>query len=169
MKITPNYRQHTCDIYSVFIIPSEQYITFSFFALSSSFLVSKTLSKPFHFSRSKRPSFSLYRNPPASKLELSKHAKLGRIAVPSSARTWIVIGISVAGVLILAEAARRHHRRRGLPRDSKDFGAFIERFELAPYPQPPLPAARLSLSGLSFAVSDKWVDFSHLFLVICLV
>ncbi|KAM0936925.1 putative amidase [Dioscorea sansibarensis] len=94
--------------------------------------------------------------PPLSKLELCKHTKLGRIAAPSSTRTWIVIGIGVAGVLILAEAARRRHRRRGSPRNSKDFGAFIERFELAPDPQPPPPAARLPLSGLSFAVSDNF-------------
>ncbi|KAJ0960964.1 hypothetical protein J5N97_001068 [Dioscorea zingiberensis] len=89
-------------------------------------------------------------------LELPKYAKLGRIATPSSTKTWIVIGIGVAGVLILAEVARRRQRWRGSLEDPKDFGAFIERFELTPYPQPPPPAARLLLSGLSFAVSDNF-------------
>lgn len=36
----------------------------------------------------------------------------------------------------------------------KDFGAFVERFELLPFPQPPPPAARQPLAGLTFAVVD---------------
>ncbi|OAY63798.1 Outer envelope protein 64, mitochondrial [Ananas comosus] len=38
----------------------------------------------------------------------------------------------------------------------ESFGAFVERFELAPSPQPPPPAARLALAGLTFAVSDNF-------------
>ncbi|CAH1433629.1 unnamed protein product [Lactuca virosa] len=36
----------------------------------------------------------------------------------------------------------------------EDYGDFIERFELLPFPQPPPPAAKQPLSGLTFAVSD---------------
>ncbi|CAA6658829.1 unnamed protein product [Spirodela intermedia] len=38
----------------------------------------------------------------------------------------------------------------------EDFGAFIERFELLPAPQPPPPAARQPLAELRFAVSDSF-------------
>nr|GLL28638.1 outer envelope protein 64, mitochondrial-like isoform X1 [Ipomoea trifida] len=68
----------------------------------------------------------------------------------SNPKLWVVIGVGVAGVLILAEV----HRRRRL-RVREDFGAFIERFELLPFHQPPPPAARLPLSGLTFAINDK--------------
>lgn len=36
----------------------------------------------------------------------------------------------------------------------EDFGAFVERFELLPFPQPPPPAAKQPLAGLTFAVED---------------
>lgn len=84
--------------------------------------------------------------------------RLGRIDV-SNPRVWIVVGITVAGVVVLAEATRRRRRRGILSEDSKpveSFGAFVERFELPPSPQPPPPAARLALAGLTFAVSDKY-------------
>lgn len=70
----------------------------------------------------------------------------------SNPKLWVVIGVGVAGVLILAEV-----HRRGRLRVREDFGAFIERFELLPFPQPPPPAARLPLSGLTFAINDKSV------------
>lgn len=68
-----------------------------------------------------------------------------------------MLGISVAGVLVLAEATRRRRRRlrEGSP-PVEYFGAFVERFELAPSPQPPPPAARHPLADFSFAVSDNF-------------
>lgn len=79
-----------------------------------------------------------------------------KISVPSNPKVWILIGIGVAGIAVIAEAERRRRRRK---RDEKlleieDFGAFVERFELLPFPQPPPPAAPQSLSGLTFAVKD---------------
>nr|DAD41113.1 TPA_asm: hypothetical protein HUJ06_015436 [Nelumbo nucifera] len=76
--------------------------------------------------------------------------KLGKINV-STTKAWIIIGIGVAGVIILAETRRRRRRKTEA---REDFGAFIERFELLPAPQPPPPAARQLLSGLNFAISD---------------
>ncbi|XP_076954213.1 outer envelope protein 64, mitochondrial-like [Bidens hawaiensis] len=66
----------------------------------------------------------------------------------SNPKVWIVIGVSVAGVLILTAEARL----KGVP---KDYGAFMDRFQLPPpaaYKQPqPQPQP---LSGLTFAIND---------------
>ncbi|XP_057803998.1 outer envelope protein 64, mitochondrial [Salvia miltiorrhiza] len=80
-------------------------------------------------------------------------SKLSKLNV-SNPKVWVVIGVGLAGVLILAEV----HRRRLNAKSSvnEDFGAFVERFELLPSPQPPPPAARLPLSGLTFAISDNF-------------
>ncbi|WOH04918.1 hypothetical protein DCAR_0624330 [Daucus carota subsp. sativus] len=75
-------------------------------------------------------------------------------------RLWVVIGISVAGIVILAESQRRKMKAKKLM-IKEDFGAFIERFELLPFPQPPPPAARLSLSNLTFAVKDVFDVMDH--------
>ncbi|CAL5377716.1 unnamed protein product [Camellia sinensis] len=82
---------------------------------------------------------------------MSKQFSLGKIHV-SNPKVWIVIGVGVAGVLILAETQRRRLRATKLERE--DFGAFIERFEILPFPQPPPPAARQPLYGLTFAIKD---------------
>ncbi|XP_052192979.1 outer envelope protein 64, mitochondrial isoform X2 [Diospyros lotus] len=79
---------------------------------------------------------------------MSEQSRLGKISV-SNPKVWIVIGVGVAGVLILAEARRRRLRAK-----RKDGGVFIELFELLPFPQPPPPAARQPLCGLTFAVKD---------------
>lgn len=79
-----------------------------------------------------------------------KTLKLEKINNP---KVWVVIGIGVAGIVILAETHRRR-RKAAILLDREDFGAFVERFELLPFPQPPPPAARLSLSGLTFAIKD---------------
>ncbi|XP_055809371.1 outer envelope protein 64, mitochondrial isoform X2 [Solanum dulcamara] len=68
-------------------------------------------------------------------------------------KVWVVIGVGFAGILILAEVNRRRLKARNLIK--QDFGAFIERVELLPFPQPPPPAARLSLFSLSFAINDN--------------
>ncbi|XP_015089115.1 outer envelope protein 64, mitochondrial [Solanum pennellii] len=71
----------------------------------------------------------------------------------SNPKVWVVIGVGFAGILIMAEVNRRRLKARNSIK--QDFGAFIERIELLPFPQPPPPAARLSLSGLSFAIKDN--------------
>ncbi|XP_074584735.1 outer envelope protein 64, mitochondrial [Curcuma longa] len=88
-------------------------------------------------------------------MELAKGLSLGRGGASTTAKVVIVAGITVAGVLIVAEAARRR-RRRSRRLDVKDFGAFVQRFEICPAPQPPPPAARHRLSDLKFAVSDNF-------------
>lgn len=75
-------------------------------------------------------------------------------------RIWVVIGISVAGIVILAESQRRKMKAKKMI-IKEDFGAFIERFELLPFAQPPPPAARLSLSALTFAVKDVFDVKDH--------
>ncbi|KAL5982204.1 hypothetical protein ACLOJK_016274 [Asimina triloba] len=89
-------------------------------------------------------------NPLEKTLETSK---LGKINV-SNPKIWIIVGVGVgvAGVLILAERSRRRKGKSAASRE--DFGAFIERFELLPAPQPLPPAARHPLAGLTFAVKD---------------
>uniref|UniRef100_A0A0D9VL71 Amidase domain-containing protein n=1 Tax=Leersia perrieri TaxID=77586 RepID=A0A0D9VL71_9ORYZ len=75
----------------------------------------------------------------------------------SSTRAWIVAGVSVAGVVVLVGAARRSRRWLRERSDSPpDSGAFCDRFVLCPAPQPPPPAARQLLSGLTFAASDNF-------------
>ncbi|KAK6945740.1 hypothetical protein RJ641_013284 [Dillenia turbinata] len=73
------------------------------------------------------------------------------VDMSNNKKTWIVIGIGVAGIIILAETHRRRRSRKSV---REDFGAFIERLDIPPFPQPPPPAARLSLSGLTFAIKD---------------
>ncbi|KAL5211201.1 hypothetical protein ABZP36_022048 [Zizania latifolia] len=87
---------------------------------------------------------------------MDSSARSGSGGYPN-ARVWIIAGVAVAGVIVLAEAARRRRRwLRGKPSDPPESGAFCDRFELAPAPQPPPPAARQLLSGLTFAASDNF-------------
>ncbi|GAB2270070.1 hypothetical protein Dimus_004983 [Dionaea muscipula] len=74
----------------------------------------------------------------------------------SNPKLWIVVAIGVTGIIVLADAERRRRRRRRRDKalEREDFGALVKRFELLPFPQPPPPAARLPLSGLTFAVKD---------------
>lgn len=82
---------------------------------------------------------------------MSKPLKLVK-ANASNPKLWIVVGIGLAGILIVAETRRRRQRSKAAER--KDFGAFVERFEVLPFPQPPPPAARQPLAGLTFAIKD---------------
>ncbi|KAM3224853.1 hypothetical protein ACQJBY_057925 [Aegilops geniculata] len=75
----------------------------------------------------------------------------------SNPRAWIVAGVAVAGVIVLAEVARRRRRwLRGKSSPPPYSGAFCDRLELPPPPQPPPPAARQQLPDLTFAVSDNF-------------
>ncbi|KAL0412682.1 UNVERIFIED_CONTAM: Outer envelope protein 64, mitochondrial [Sesamum radiatum] len=80
---------------------------------------------------------------------MSKFSKLSA----SNPRVWVIVGVGLAGILILAEVQRRRIKAKSSVKE--DFGAFVERFELLPFPQPPPPAARLPLSGLTFAINDN--------------
>ncbi|GMH01071.1 hypothetical protein Nepgr_002910 [Nepenthes gracilis] len=64
----------------------------------------------------------------------------------SSANLWVLLGLGLAGILILARKRKKAVR--------EDFGAFVERLQLLPPPQPAPPKAPHPLTGLSFAVSD---------------
>lgn len=79
-------------------------------------------------------------------------SKLSKLNV-SNRKVWVVIGVGVVGVLILGEVRRRRLNSKSLIKE--DFGAFVERFELLPFPQPPPPAARLLLAGFTFAINDN--------------
>ncbi|XP_010520942.1 PREDICTED: outer envelope protein 64, mitochondrial [Tarenaya hassleriana] len=70
----------------------------------------------------------------------------------SNPKVWLVIGVTVAGIVILAETRRRRIKTLRLD----DFGAFLDRFELLPFPPPPPPAAKQPLSGLTFSVADAF-------------
>jgi len=78
---------------------------------------------------------------------MSKSLKLNA----SNPKVWILIGIGLAGAVVLAETRRR--RRRKLPKE--DFGAFVERFELLPIPQ---PDQTQTLSALTFGIKDMFVS-----------
>lgn len=67
----------------------------------------------------------------------------------AAANLWVLVGLSVAGILLVARRFKRVIKA--------DFGAFIERFELLPPPPPAPPKAPHPLAGLSFAVADLWV------------
>ncbi|KAL0287442.1 UNVERIFIED_CONTAM: Outer envelope protein 64, mitochondrial [Sesamum angustifolium] len=79
-------------------------------------------------------------------------SKLSKLSA-SNPRVWVIVGVGLAGILILAEVQRRRIKAKSSVKE--DFGAFVERFELLPFPQPTPPAARLPLSGLTFAINDK--------------
>ncbi|RZC64513.1 hypothetical protein C5167_008207 [Papaver somniferum] len=87
-------------------------------------------------------------------MEKSKSMIIKNALSNTSTKTWIVIGIGVAGILIYSETRRRRNNQKAVIKE--DFGAFVHSFEILPFPQPPPPAARLPLSGLTFAVNDNF-------------
>ncbi|KAM0891980.1 hypothetical protein ACQ4PT_026050 [Festuca glaucescens] len=90
-------------------------------------------------------------------MDSSGRSGAGGVAAYSNPRAWIVAGIAVAGVIVLAEAARRRRRwLRGKSTALPDSGAFCDSLVLSPPPQSPPPAARQQLSDLTFAVSDNF-------------
>ncbi|XP_047153947.1 outer envelope protein 64, mitochondrial-like isoform X1 [Vigna umbellata] len=71
----------------------------------------------------------------------------------SNAKFWLIIGVGVAGIAVLVETRRRTRRNKT---HKQDFGAFVERFEILPFPQLPPPAAKQSLSALTFAINETF-------------
>lgn len=78
----------------------------------------------------------------------------------SSANLWVLLGLGLAGILIVTRRLKKAVK--------EDFGAFVERFQLLPPPQPAPPKAPHPLTGLTFAVSDVFdvegfiTGFGHL-------
>lgn len=64
----------------------------------------------------------------------------------TAANLWVLLGLGLAGILIMTKRLKKVVKA--------DFGAFVERFQLLPPPQPAPPKAPHPLTGLSFAVSD---------------
>ncbi|OIT33300.1 PREDICTED: outer envelope protein 64, chloroplastic [Nicotiana attenuata] len=63
-----------------------------------------------------------------------------------AANLWVLLGLGLAGILIMTRKLKKAVKA--------DFGAFVERLQLLPPPQPPPPKAPHPLTGLSFAISD---------------
>ncbi|KAH9763447.1 Outer envelope protein 64 [Citrus sinensis] len=63
-----------------------------------------------------------------------------------SANLWVLLGLGLAGILLMTKKLKKNIKQ--------DFGAFIEKLQLLPPPQPLPPKAPHPLTGLSFAVSD---------------
>nr|GMD33925.1 outer envelope protein 64, chloroplastic [Ipomoea batatas] len=62
------------------------------------------------------------------------------------ANLWVILGLGLAGILMVTRKLKRAVK--------VDFGAFVQRLQLLPPPQPPPPKAPHPLTGLTFAVSD---------------
>lgn len=108
-----------------------------------------------------KPSQNPPKKPPSNQpCSMSKAIKVVQ-ANASNPKLLIALGIGLAaGVVILTETRRRRRGRANAAAQRKDFGAFVVRFELLPFPQPPPPAARLPLSSLTFAIKDMFVFYS---------
>ncbi|KAF8389993.1 hypothetical protein HHK36_024513 [Tetracentron sinense] len=68
------------------------------------------------------------------------------MASSSSANILVLLGLGLAGIIIMTRKLKKSVK--------EDFGAFVERFQLLPPPQPAPPKAPHPLTGLSFAISD---------------
>lgn len=77
-----------------------------------------------------------------------------KTSLSNNPKAWLLIGIGVAGIAVVVVSRERNKRREKKLLEREDLGAFVERFELLPFPQPPPPAAPLPLHGLTFAVKD---------------
>ncbi|XP_057431353.1 outer envelope protein 64, mitochondrial-like isoform X2 [Lotus japonicus] len=71
----------------------------------------------------------------------------------SNPKLWLFIGIGITGVVVLTETRRRRKKSKT---EKVDFGAFVQRFELLPFPHPHPPPLNQTqmLSTLTFAVKD---------------
>ncbi|KAF5730307.1 putative amidase [Tripterygium wilfordii] len=65
---------------------------------------------------------------------------------PNPANLWVLLGLGIAGILLMTKKFKKAIR--------EDFGAFVQKLQLLPPPQPAPPKAPHPLTGLTFAVSD---------------
>ncbi|KAM1398404.1 hypothetical protein ACFX2I_015861 [Malus domestica] len=70
-----------------------------------------------------------------------------------AANLWVLLGLGLAGILLMTRKLKKTIR--------EDFGAFVERLQLLPPPQPAPPKAPHPLTGLTFAVSDVFEIEGH--------
>ncbi|KAL5079278.1 hypothetical protein RYX36_007699 [Vicia faba] len=70
----------------------------------------------------------------------------------SNPKLWLIVGLGLVGGIVVPSETHRRRRCQNTPK--QDFGAFIEWFELLPFPQPPPPSAKQTLSSLTFSISD---------------
>ncbi|KAI9174424.1 hypothetical protein LWI28_017035 [Acer negundo] len=68
------------------------------------------------------------------------------MASSHAANLWVLLGLGLAGILLMTKKLKKNIR--------EDFGAFIEKLQLLPPPQPAPPKAPHPLTALTFAVSD---------------
>ncbi|XP_057849890.1 outer envelope protein 64, chloroplastic isoform X1 [Cryptomeria japonica] len=69
----------------------------------------------------------------------------------SMAKVCVLVGLGIAGLIIVS---RQWEKKKRQKKRKEDFGAFIERLELLPPPQPAPPVARHILTDLTFALQD---------------
>ncbi|XP_071715779.1 translocon at the outer membrane of chloroplasts 64-like [Rutidosis leptorrhynchoides] len=69
------------------------------------------------------------------------------MASSSAPNLWVLLGLSLAGIMLMAKKFTKKVIKA-------DFGAFVNKFEILPPPQPAPPKAPHPLTGLTFAVSD---------------
>ncbi|KAL8153559.1 hypothetical protein V2J09_011319 [Rumex salicifolius] len=82
----------------------------------------------------------------SNSIRLSSATERSSMASPST-NLWVLLGLGLAGsILLMARKLKK------VVRD--DFGAFVQKLQLLPPPQPAPPKAPHPLTGLSFAVSD---------------
>ncbi|KAL1289598.1 outer envelope protein 64, mitochondrial isoform X1 [Arachis ipaensis] len=70
----------------------------------------------------------------------------------SNPKLWLLLGLGLTTAVLLVTETRRRRRRRRIPisPDKELYGAFMQRFELLPFPG----ARNQMLCGLTFAVKD---------------
>ena len=73
-----------------------------------------------------------------------------------AANLWVLLGLGLAGILLMTKRLKKTIKA--------DFGAFIQKLELLPPPQPSPPKAPHPLTGLNFAVSDVYAVLFYLFI-----
>ncbi|KAL1327922.1 hypothetical protein HN51_037907 [Arachis hypogaea] len=70
-----------------------------------------------------------------------------------SANVWVLLGLGIAGILLLTRKLKHTVRQ--------DLGAFIQKLQLLPPPQPAPPKAPHPLTALTFALSDLFDIEGH--------
>ncbi|KAM6592422.1 hypothetical protein CsatA_000125 [Cannabis sativa] len=70
-----------------------------------------------------------------------------------SSNLWVLLGLGLAGILFMTRKLKKVIKQ--------DFGAFIEKLQLLPPPQPAPPKAPHPLTALTFAVSDVFDIEGH--------